>query len=514
MFSVARITELLKTYEESHAVEDYIAAGWRVWPYVRTQLAYRLRSLERGGVEAPQRKRRLAFLGNHGQFLRRALSGLLSARNRRRAVRRALRVDPRRNVSADGAEADVVVMVPSNRRVRGGGRLYNVFADPLVSVMDGLGMRSVTWEWGPERGPRWAPSAFISARLEHESVRDAGIASQQRPSWWAEISGWFASVSGSRVEWEDLEPGLGRIGRASVILERWLRRTRAKALIVCCWYSQLSMAATLAARRVGASSCDVQHGIQGVTHFGYGGWLRSPAGGYEVVPDVFWTWGPHYAESIAAGNPAFVSSSRATVGGNLWMNTWRQGNFPGQSAAGELASGICRKAARSILVTLQSDGVIPEVLTRAIGASPPGWLWLLRYHPGTEPHVAEYMKGRIAALDASRVETSAASRLPLYALLSCADVHVTRSSTCAIEALAFGVPTVLVERPAGGDLGDLVERGTMLHASDPQELLACLTRADALTPEKCRSASGRYLASGGREALILRGLTGGSGEQS
>src|SRR5690606_5583780 len=103
------------------------------------------------------------------------------------------------------------------------------------------------------------------------------------------------------------------------------------------------------------------------------------------------------------------------------------------------------------LVTLQKGIAYAELLQACLRKSPRHVRWLIRLHRqmSDDPTALEQRLRRSGAA----VDVVNASRLPLYALFGVATCHVTGFSTCAIEALAFGVPTLLTHESGRAAFG-------------------------------------------------------------
>src|SRR5207253_11421849 len=79
-----------------------------------------------------------------------------------------------------------------------------------------------------------------------------------------------------------------------------LERLRPSLAFVVNYYDARCMALILACRELGIRSVDIQHGVQGELHGAYGSWRRVPAGGYAVLPSIFWCWSGDEARTLRA----------------------------------------------------------------------------------------------------------------------------------------------------------------------------------------------------------------------
>lgn len=276
----------------------------------------------------------------------------------------------------------------------------------------------------------------------------------------------------------------------SRIFEKWLRRVNCRLLLVDCWYGREQMAASLAATRLGIPTVDLQHGSYGHT---YSAWTRAPKEGYEVFPDAFWGWGEESKGILLQANPILGSPDSVIVGGNLWINKWRQLQDQDLIGQVELTRNLANGYRKAILVTLQSGINLDNILLETIQQSPKDWLWLIRPHrrDWSQPKKLEekYMQ-----LNHPGVNLLDALQHPLYALFHGVHIHLTGYSTCALEALAFGLPTVLLHPMAKMIYSGSLDRKVMLYAEDAHRALEEIGSCESIKAEDCTKAANSTFA--------------------
>jgi len=141
---------------------------------------------------------------------------------------------------------------------------------------------------------------------------------------------------------------------------------------------------------------------------------------------------------------------------------------------------------KSVLVTLQKGVEFRAQLFPAISESPRDWLWMVRLHPRMVNELGA-IEGELQSLGHPGINVREASALPLYPLLQTADVHVTWFSTCSIEALAFGVPTVLLHSLGCKTFRRHVDAGVMAGASTAGEILDGIQLLSDVPRSRCRN---------------------------
>jgi len=136
---------------------------------------------------------------------------------------------------------------------------------------------------------------------------------------------------------------------------------------------------------------------------------------------------------------------------------------------------------KKILVTLQLD--ISPVLLEAIQHSPHTWKWLIRFHPAREKGKRTLEEEMLRSIGHPDIEIERASEALLYELLCECDVHVTEYSACAIEALAFGVPSVIIGVYGRENFIKYIQQGLMFYVESGEQLNSEITRSRRIAPK-------------------------------
>jgi hypothetical protein len=472
------LIEYIESYEASHAVEEYIVNGWHVWPLLRMIpcMEYLPRmpppALYHGGAAILRRWLRTTF-----PWLYELYKGLANREIKNKATE-VLAQDIEHSDPYD-AQRDVVILTLSERRVLQNGALYEIYSDPILELLNKLGMSTLVWEQGEERHPRYSKSAWITRRLNDET-RSLPLPSHlhDEPRWFADYQTFTNEIIGRAVKWREVAVLIDMVTNQSIVFERWLRKTGARFLFVVCWYDPLIMAAIMAARRCGIKTIEIQHGVLGKEVFQYSTWLRAPICGFEVIPDIFWFWGAKSVEEIKQYSPAF-SSSAILAGGNLWLNRWRQSMRSDRAPASNIGEAVQRK---TILVTLQLD--IEPFLFDAIAASPATWRWLIRFHPARDKLKRVQEEQMFKLIGHPGVELERANSILLLELLNESDVHVTSYSASAIEALAFGVPSIIIGAFGRKNFSHLINQGLMMPADTSEKLITEIECSHRMNPDE------------------------------
>jgi hypothetical protein len=514
------VTEIMAAYEIEHSVDEYFFYDWNVWPLLRVITAYEAlwpnTRPAPADEPAPIRQSTLKAALKKVPFV----SAIADHALKRLALRRqladlaeTLRVDPEKNDSPC-ARRDVLLLTLSGRRQHNGKCLYEIYADPIAESFKEMGASTLIWERKKERFPRCHPSAWISRLLELEITTSPTLAPLEQPPWFSQFCGFAESLLQRRVTWVEVESEIRRLQLLSLVYEKWLRKSVPKLLISVCWYDPEVMAATIAARRLGITTVDLQHGLQDNGHFAYAKWKKVPHKPYSVVPDFFWTWGAKNAVRLMAENPAFYRQSKTVVGGNLWFNKWRFEEFvlPDEDTSKLLQRQAPKQ--KTVLVTLQDFGDYHDFIAETIHRSPVDWRWLVRWHPATPETEREYIRTVMQETAHPGLDIDVANNNSLFSLLKFSDVHVTGHSTSMVEALGFGVPTITVTKNGVNAFKEYMDQGVVLYAQEPGELLQKIMACEDISNDQCMAAAESIFASCETASAGLRQLlesTGGEG---
>jgi len=251
-----------------------------------------------------------------------------------------------------------------------------------------------------------------------------------------------------------------------------------KAVFVVCYYHIIAMALIRACRKFGITTVDIQHGIQADCHQAYTYLTKMPAEGCDLRPDYFWSWGQTSKDAVekwlAPGSP----HHRSVIGGNLWVAKWSDKDYPIVDKNVKAFYELLNQKSRVILLTMgYLKESLPDFLLQTMGGSSDDWLWLTRMHPF---HCSKGEKDQVNTIfrqyGVDNYEIEYATSCSLYDLLKRSDHHITSWSSTFYEALAFNVPTTIIN-PSGLQVYESdIKRGILAYADTSEALLASIRR--------------------------------------
>ncbi|MDF3917327.1 hypothetical protein P3W43_00500 [Salinicola salarius] len=202
-----------------------------------------------------------------------------------------------------------------------------------------------------------------------------------------------------------------------------LKASGVDALVLRVYYGLYYFPIILACKMLGITVIDVQHGMNGLRHPCYSKFNKNEIDS-PLLPDVFWTWSD-MATRMLKKDSAIGSGVHIVEGGNP--------KFGKKIKPGKKDSILYthQPQSKGVRVPYEEIKKVFEIQKEIVAVRP---------HP---LHVAEakdiqnnlrHMGVKSNLIDPEK-ET-------IHESLSKASVHVTNYSTCALDALNFGVPTV------------------------------------------------------------------------
>ncbi|MEA2013049.1 MAG: hypothetical protein U9O87_08260 [Verrucomicrobiota bacterium] len=249
------------------------------------------------------------------------------------------------------------------------------------------------------------------------------------------------------------------------------RKLSPKLVFVVNWYSTAGMAICYAAKRLKIPCFDFQHGMQSKEHFGYSGWENLPINAYSIFPSHFWVWSSKERDNLIKNNSIFKDSN-IVEGGNLWLNLWLKNSLFLEEPLTYAEKVFCQNK-KYILVTLQTNSNFEiKFIYDIIKNSPDNWSWLIRVHPSETKGIGQLKN--IFKCFGEKIEIDHSTKLPLYAIFKRIDSHITGFSTCAIEALNFGIKSVIFHPNGKKAFENYIEEKSFYYAEDVQNALSIL----------------------------------------
>ena len=232
----------------------------------------------------------------------------------------------------------------------------------------------------------------------------------------------------------------------------YLQKSHTKHIVVVCYYDLKSFAMVLAANELGVSVIDLQHGVQGIGHFAYNYWPNEIVESSKLFPTHFWCWDEWSAKAIKVW---FPQKENVITGSNVWM---KQRIKPEQKT--------------QILFTAQPlEDAIPRDIINAVKNYNGKLRWSIRMHPHQLGEISKYKQLLAEHNILHLVEFENATNLPLTEILNKSYIHITNYSSVVLEAMWFGVPSIVISEQGTQYYREQVPEKMLISAYTATEIL-------------------------------------------
>jgi hypothetical protein len=435
---VAQLSALL---EQRVDVNAHLVDGTHLWGFFRAAMYFPL-------VEAFGTDRVPADMAAR---LAAAFDSAMSSRGL--PIAPATAGDPVARVAAPGRGPVVIAASgPAHHRITQDGRHEAPVADAWARLVREEGHSvlkvDVLPAWFTANQPRGLPGVSLPPVTEMDRRRAAAIVKER---WVPAIAALFSQINPvlrSTVGIDLSSAMAGLVERAVTFVAerevagRWLDLVQPRAILLVCYYETCYLSLISAARQRGIPTADLQHGMNGTVHAAYTHWTAVPDEGYDVLPDLFLTWGEPSRDNLRRWWSA-PTRHRALIAGRLDLDPTAALTDDVQVVA---LAAQARAAERCILVTLQDQPLDPALLAEMC-AAPARWLWLLRPHPSSVRIPEASAEAAAAQLAAAGVHSAVVVPLEvgtLADLMQMAHFHITGTSSSWMDAWMYDVPTAFI----------------------------------------------------------------------
>ncbi|PKD16752.1 hypothetical protein APR41_08070 [Salegentibacter salinarum] len=228
-----------------------------------------------------------------------------------------------------------------------------------------------------------------------------------------------------------------------------IKLTKPKYAVSLVYYSDAHYGFNLAARKLGVSSIDLQHGGLGKAHPAYY-FSKIPVEGYNILPNIFWVWSKSSYKDINIWTNN--TPHKTLLGGNPWIGFLKQ----------KKKNNIkLQKLKPVVLFTLQPiNDIIPSYLYKVIEETKEEFEWWLRFHPRMSEMEKKSVEDKfkdLGILENITIEYSSSAPLPL--VLEECDLHLSFSSGSITEAAILQRFSLILSETGINYYKNLIEEG-------------------------------------------------------
>ncbi|MGI6649721.1 MAG: hypothetical protein ACOX5W_11935 [Bacillota bacterium] len=362
---------------------------------------------------------------------------------------------------------------------------YDRFCDPIRQELDKRGYYSLYMEMLHDyRIPRYNSGTFIQSKLDHFKIESRLLINDTSVSKWEGFIGLTEELANDwsiKISFKQVIRSIRYVDRLSNWYSDIIKKARIKACFMICYYSLEGMALSLACRKCGIPSIDIQHGVQGSGHRAYSSWTKVPRNGYELLPTFFWCWSDYEVDIISEWGKKAVDQHKAIVAGNPWLDKYQQlaksGVYRVESKELDMLIHNKRRILLICLSGIPTFGVgLDDFLLDTMKNSDPSFLWLVRIHP-SELSYQESICAQLKERGISNFDVELSSKLPLPLILERTNIHLTHWSTTALEAAAYNIPTIFLDKKGPEFFREQISFNLLYFANDSESLHSAIDNA-------------------------------------
>lgn len=414
----ASTIELIKEIEGQFNVEKWSIDGTPIWPFLRMKIGHRLEIERYSGKSAHQSARRSPV-----SRATRALFCTIDLRTILENCEVLILNDGSGYYRAMGGEKNrhFDFIVNAHELASSGGARFLDYADSGPSASK---LREASIEC-------WLDRQYLKSMLLHFVL-------PKRPNidFGMQYKSFLEHCKGIGVYDVGFE-----IAAMALFIKRWnyvcrkiesvlAKLADLKVCYITTYYGFYGLAFTAALKKSGVKVVDVQHGLQGKSHYAYASWKLNQGRGYAQIPEYFIVWTDCDKNSLAE----WIREDNVFVIG-----------IPFEDIGEEVeADGVKNSGCTEILYSCSNFPVEREIgLLQGIASiGLRNVHFLVRSHP-TDLDKLDEIDAYLKEISLQNYELFESSRGSLASVIKAADMHVTICSSVAIEFNSSGKKSLL-----------------------------------------------------------------------
>ncbi|EKD28519.1 MAG: hypothetical protein ACD_79C00287G0026 [uncultured bacterium] len=224
-----------------------------------------------------------------------------------------------------------------------------------------------------------------------------------------------------------------------------------------------------ASRKRNILSVDIEHGFMNESYGPYTHWTNIPKDGYDLLPNFIWSWNQKCKVRIQQHrNNNF---HKVICGGHPYLTKYFTNPEHFAIKKSCILPKVLKYFRKIILVDINTTLIVlPRILIDAMKESQNDWFWLVRIHPMIKSQV-EQIESILDFEQIDNYEVKLSTELPIYSLLNMVHVFITPGSTISVEALSFGIKTLLFGKLGEEIYSDFIEKGIFIKVESKDQIL-------------------------------------------
>ncbi len=252
-----------------------------------------------------------------------------------------------------------------------------------------------------------------------------------------------------------------------IYFDALFKKSNTKLVFLDCFYDTFKMALSASAKKFNIKTVEIQHG--GAEDNVYVPYLNH-AINYSILPDLLWCWSNSDKDLILKHNGSFKYLI-PFIGGNMWLKKFIHKEIDIETKSETtFFSELKNTYQKIILVCLQPTFINSEVIFNVITNAPNNYFFLVRFHPFNTEVEKQMFKNKLR--HHTNFETEISTKTNLFLLFKNSNFQLTHSSTTAMEALAFNLPTVICSSYGYDFYREQIKDNVILFSTEYQQILS------------------------------------------
>ena len=422
--------EKIITFESQFNPSKWEIKGVSVWPYIRISI---LAQAEKEGAMAITDRR---YFSTEERVNVQAPEGIHARQiARRQKIEEYIPMAPNKIGVFYSAKA---------RTYDNDCRYYSRHIEGLKNLL-GRGRTLQTFNFTPNKGYDDSKNIYLSLRLL--TLIGYLISPFFRLNYAANIDAcrcWLRDhdLPTEHLNERNIKKRFGAIWLKKLFFSKLIKKHNLLGVVIICWYDDVGMSLSWAARERSIHCHDLQHGLAGACkQRAYADWTDLSSSRLHFIPTNFLCWSDEDAIEVDNWSAGLKNGPTAITTGNLWNRFWKEQSKDVDKYIGDRF--LDKISGPKILITLQ--GSIPDIVWELLDYSEANWNWLIRAHP-LHPLSSEELQRIEDCYPQAEHLCTTGSVLPY--LLEGVDVHLTGWSAVAQDSIDFEIPTIAYSKNA------------------------------------------------------------------
>jgi hypothetical protein len=256
-----------------------------------------------------------------------------------------------------------------------------------------------------------------------------------------------------------------------LITKRYIKRIigtkNPKVILITGYYSPFLYSVILASKELGIPTADCQHGVQGSIHWAYANWGKMKENGYKLLP----SWFLVYTErELIHLNSSLRGSNRHKVA--VIGNKWKKVSLEYTQKKQEIYFKCFSSNKLNVLYS-HHEGLLSDYLLGFIRDTQNEYNWLFRYHPRCVEEYSDYDES-FKRLGIINFDSYNPTNINLFHLLNKTDVHISCASSVVIDALEFGMKSIIASEEGKEMFYDYIEDDEIIFCESKEQIDKCV----------------------------------------